>query len=72
MWLIEAKQDWYEVLDGPSKNAPCRGQLRVWIRRVLILEDGTLQEVGVKAATGGSVVSDDLFDGLYTNLRLAI
>ena len=70
--MIAARQDRYEVLDGPSKNALCGGQLHVWIRCVLILEDGTLQGVIVKAAIGGSVVMDDPFDGLYTNLRPAI
>ena len=70
--MIAARQDRYEVLDGPSENALCRGQLYVWIRCVSILEDGTLQGVSVKSAVGGSVVSDDSFDRLYTNLRPAI
>ena len=67
-----ARQDRYEVLDGPSENALCGAQLCVWIKCVSILEDGTLQGVSVKAAVGGSVVSDDSFDRLYTNLRPAI
>ena len=72
MWLIAARQDGYEVLDGPSENTLCRGQLCIWIRCVSILEYGALQGVGVKAAIGGSVVSDDPFNRLYTNLRSAI
>ena len=67
-----ARQDRYEVLDGPSEYPLCRAQLCVWIRCVSILEDGALQGVGVKAAVEGGVVSDDPFDGLYTNLRPAI
>lgn len=67
--MIVARQDRYEVLDGPSENALCGGQLRVWIRCVSILEDSTLQGVCVKAAIGGSAVSDDSFDGLNANLR---
>ena len=52
--LKVARQDRYEVLDGPSENALCRGQLCVWIRCVTICYVcyGMLQGVSVKAAIG--------------------
>ena len=50
----------------------CRGELRIAIGCVSILKDGTLLKVSVKAAIWGSVVSNDLFDCLYTNLRSLI
>ena len=72
MWLITARQNRYEVLDGPSEDALCGRQLRIWIRCVAVLKDGTLQGVGVKTAIWGGVVSDDPFDRLYTDLDSAI
>ena len=72
MWLASTRQDRYKVLDRPAKNALYRGELRIRIGCVSILEDGTLQKVSVKAAIWGSVVSDDPSDGLYTNLCSAI
>ena len=72
MWLIAAWQDRYKVLDRPAKYTLCGGELRIRVWCVPILKDGTLQGVSVKAAIWGSVVCDDPFNCLYTNLCSAV
>ena len=41
MWLVSPRQDKYTVLDRPAKNAQCRGELRIRIGCISVLEDGT-------------------------------
>lgn len=70
--MVAARQDRYKILDWLAKYALYRGELHIRIWCVSILKDGTLQGVGVKAAIWCSVVGDDPFDCLYTDLRSAV
>jgi hypothetical protein len=72
MGVVFARGYGDEVPDRAAKNAHGRGELRVAIRCVAVLQHGALEGICVEVATGCGVVNDEALNGFDTHFRSAV